>query len=567
MPITNISDSFTIHIIPEYDDEVTTSRFANEADFEEWFSNIAQKHANWSLRQSWTNEKAKSFLGQSLAITLRLNTIKTKKSIKIEEHVNQNMVWKSIKDFRRMDEARLLQIEQNDISSSFSPSLRISYYDVRDVINARLMKLRGRAILELVEKGAKTLLKVHEDGPFFASWAAKWQMKVFVTDHEIIPTLRQWLNWLKDNVNLNVKRIMVDCSPTEIAAIREVFDNHIKRSWETHIKRDVKINKSTQETKLVRDDARANLNSMMYSETPEVFNLAHQLFLVENEESEVFLVYFSSLWLPKKELWFKAWRQFYSSSHLDITFHFMANNFVWVFIVTLGSSWEEAEVISDEEDHEREAELLPHKAKQPLAFSFSQSKIISEIDVKAQSCDTTDKETSACTLIVNTVKLFLPFKEKHSAIAHQSYFCIWTNGVLKYAGYSKFTMVLHPSTSFSSLNALHLDARTLYQLLAQKLTEVNQDQSSDQEGKLASKLVVYRYDQQPITSLEFAWQNKDAAFNAIINMDVLQTSCRSYGLGFAYKIICLPGLTITRILGTQEKAINILNELKKASYE
>ncbi|ORE06597.1 hypothetical protein BCV72DRAFT_262645 [Rhizopus microsporus var. microsporus] len=309
MPITNISDSFTIHIIPEYDDEVTTSRFANEADFEEWFSNIAQKHANWSLRQSWTNEKAKSFLGQSLAITLRLNTIKTKKSIKIEEHVNQNMVWKSIKDFRRMDEARLLQIEQNDISSSFSPSLRISYYDVRDVINARLMKLRGRAILELVEKGAKTLLKVHEDGPFFASWAAKWQMKVFVTDHEIIPTLRQWLNWLKDNVNLNVKRIMVDCSPTEIAAIREVFDNHIKRSWETHIKRDVKINKSTQETKLVRDDARANLNSMMYSETPEVFNLAHQLFLVENEESEVFLVYFSSLWLPKKELWFKAWRQ------------------------------------------------------------------------------------------------------------------------------------------------------------------------------------------------------------------------------------------------------------------
>ncbi len=40
---------------------------------------------------------------------------------------------------------------------------------------------------------------------------------------------------------------MVDCSPTEIAAIKEVFANvdillchwHMKCAWETHIKRDV----------------------------------------------------------------------------------------------------------------------------------------------------------------------------------------------------------------------------------------------------------------------------------------------------------------------------------------
>ncbi|CEG79132.1 hypothetical protein RMATCC62417_13633 [Rhizopus microsporus] len=71
-------------------------------------------------------------------------------------------------------------------------------------------------------------------------------------------------------------------------------------------------------------------------------------------------------------------------------------------------SWEEAEVISDEEEHEREAELLPHKEKQPLGedasslrieqlesivknLVFSQSKVISENDVQAQSCDTTKK--------------------------------------------------------------------------------------------------------------------------------------------------------------------------------
>ncbi|CEG79133.1 hypothetical protein RMATCC62417_13634 [Rhizopus microsporus] len=122
-------------------------------------------------------------------------------------------------------------------------------------------------------------------------------------------------------------------------------------------------------------------------------------------------------------------------------------------------------------------------------------------------------------------------------------------------------MELHPSTSFSSLNALHLDAPTLYRLLTQELTEV------DQEGKPASKLVIYGYDQQPITSLEFAWQNKDATINTIFNIDLLQTSCKSNGLNFAHRIIYFPGLKTIRILGTREKTINILSEPKKASYE
>ncbi|WP_461043548.1 hypothetical protein, partial [Streptomyces sundarbansensis] len=57
---------------------------------------------------------------------------------------------------------------------------------------------------------------------------------------------------------------------------------------------------STQDTKLVRDRARANLNSMMYSETPEAFDLAYQLSLAENKEFKVFLAYFNSLWLSRK---------------------------------------------------------------------------------------------------------------------------------------------------------------------------------------------------------------------------------------------------------------------------
>ncbi|RCH84940.1 hypothetical protein CU097_006558 [Rhizopus azygosporus] len=56
MPIININDNPTTRIIPEYDDEVATIRFVNEAEFEEWFT--------------------KPFLGQPLASLLRLHTIK-----------------------------------------------------------------------------------------------------------------------------------------------------------------------------------------------------------------------------------------------------------------------------------------------------------------------------------------------------------------------------------------------------------------------------------------------------------------------------------------------------------
>ncbi|CEI96641.1 hypothetical protein RMCBS344292_10798 [Rhizopus microsporus] len=77
MPVTNINDNLIIRIVPEYYDEVAAIRFVNEAGFEEWFNNIAQKHANWNLHQSWTNKKkAKPFLGQPLVAPLRLHTIK-----------------------------------------------------------------------------------------------------------------------------------------------------------------------------------------------------------------------------------------------------------------------------------------------------------------------------------------------------------------------------------------------------------------------------------------------------------------------------------------------------------
>ncbi|ORE07188.1 hypothetical protein BCV72DRAFT_255956 [Rhizopus microsporus var. microsporus] len=168
-------------------------------------------------------------------------------------------------------------------------SLLINYQDVKNIINAHMNKLLRKSCRK-EEKNCSTLFRTHENGPFLISWVSDWQKKFleeaeecclpvcfFITDMKTIPTLHQWLTWIKINFSLNVKRIMIDCSSVEAAAIRDAFEGSVQislRAWETHVKRGVKISKSTHDTKLVRDRVCANLNSMMYSETSKAFDLA-----------------------------------------------------------------------------------------------------------------------------------------------------------------------------------------------------------------------------------------------------------------------------------------------------
>jgi hypothetical protein len=72
----------------------------------------------------------------------------------------------------------------------------------------------------------------------------------FITSKEVVPVLAEWLNWVKNNTNNNVKRFMIDCSATEIAAIRQVFGSdanillchwHIKRAWDDKLRTTVSL--------------------------------------------------------------------------------------------------------------------------------------------------------------------------------------------------------------------------------------------------------------------------------------------------------------------------------------
>lgn len=72
----------------------------------------------------------------------------------------------------------------------------------------------------------------------------------FVTNRESSAVIAKWLEWVKESAVVQPKRIMIDCSATEIEAIRLAFGAnvrvllchwHIKRAWEKHIKMDVNI--------------------------------------------------------------------------------------------------------------------------------------------------------------------------------------------------------------------------------------------------------------------------------------------------------------------------------------
>ncbi|CEP08726.1 hypothetical protein, partial, partial [Parasitella parasitica] len=120
---------------------------------------------------------------------------------------------------------------------------------------------------------------------------------------------------------------MIDCSPTEIAAIKEVFPSvdillchwHIKRAWEAHIRKDVIVRNSTAETKALQNRVRGCLNNMMYAPSPEIYHLNHQILMTQFAENTRFIQYFDKQWAPKNHLWSKAWRQ-------EATFH--TNNLI-----------------------------------------------------------------------------------------------------------------------------------------------------------------------------------------------------------------------------------------------
>ncbi|SAM03055.1 hypothetical protein [Absidia glauca] len=286
----------------------------------------------------------------------------------IVDCVDRHMNLKSIKAFLRLNIDQLDELDSNIADGRFPPSLIIKQQDVVNVVNEKLNKISRKHAIDrfsvyawveyLKSKNHHTLLFEQENGPFVVAWYSEWQKekvpwtgaltrrithasrcsiltniatctpslsgllsptRVFLlpsfmlTASEIIPNLVKWLQNIKDSNNLNVARIMIDCSTTEIAAIRQVFDGvdvllchwHIKRAWDLHIKKDIKGGNRFK-TKALRDGVRVSIDEMMETSSPAQFD---------------------EMWTSfedKKELWAKAYRQV--CTNVDARFH--TNNLI-----------------------------------------------------------------------------------------------------------------------------------------------------------------------------------------------------------------------------------------------
>ncbi|OAD70582.1 hypothetical protein PHYBLDRAFT_171328 [Phycomyces blakesleeanus NRRL 1555(-)] len=99
---------------------------------------------------------------------------------------------------------------------------------------------------------------------------------------------------------------MIDCSPIEISAIKEVFGNsvnillyhwHIKRAWEVNIKKHIKVQNSTHASNIACNSVCAVLSNMMHATTSVAYDTLYNEFLMKFGEYENFILYFNRMWV------------------------------------------------------------------------------------------------------------------------------------------------------------------------------------------------------------------------------------------------------------------------------
>ncbi|KAG1558097.1 hypothetical protein G6F47_000996 [Rhizopus delemar] len=163
-------------------------------------------------------------------------------------------------------------------------------------------------------------------------------------------------------------------------------------------------------------------------------------------------------------------------------------------------------------------------------FIFSKD-LVTEKDVNDEFPDATRKEVSVCLLIINSLKKFAPFTRK-----------------------------LCPAMSSAHVNALNIDAPSLFQIMKSK-TGDNQGQV---EG-MSTELTIYGYNEEPLPSVEIARRNKDAVFNSLFDMEKVRHTCESNGLKFGQRMSVLPKLKVVRILGVKKTTVPLVKP-QKMSY-
>ena len=131
------------------------------------------------------------------------------------------------------------------------------------------------------------------------------------------------------------------------------------------------------------------------------------------------------------------------------------------------------------------------------------SETITEGIIKELCADITTKELETCLLICTLTMPYVPSKKNWYNMPHQLPFVLMANKILRASGlYNKFTIIVYPLTMPGKLNALAIDAPSLFSLFC-----------SPKLKKGVTKLDIYDFSSRKIVSKEVATENKDAVLD------------------------------------------------------
>ena len=182
------------------------------------------------------------------------------------------------------------------------------------------------------------------------------------------------------------------------------------------------------------------------------------------------------------------------------------------------------------------------------------SETITEDIIKELCADITTKELETCLLICTLTMPYVPSKKNWYSMPHQLPFVLMANDILRASGYNKFTISVCPLTMPGKLNALAIDAPSLFSLFC-----------SPKLKKSVTKLDIYDFGGRKIVSREVATENKDAVFGSFFNIQQIQAIAGSYGQFFNHRMTLLPGLKTVRLSGILKRpAISNTNNSVKS---
>jgi hypothetical protein len=181
---------------------------------------------------------------------------------------------------------------------------------------------------------------------------------------------------------------------------------------------------------------------------------------------------------------------------------------------------------------------------------FHEAESVTDVNLRNESVDLSDKEMELCIRIYNTLKPYIPKKNYRFIIGYQLPFCMLTNDIIRITSHSKFTRKLFPKAHFSSFDALQLNAPSLYQILTGS----------------QNPLCISDFQNSKIESVDYARSNKDVVFSSIFDLETVYTTCSSYDLQFDHTITIVPGMKIARLLGISKNCNSPSPCLSKPSY-